>query len=159
MRGGVSRQLRKEGLAAFRMKRRILAAMTVAMLAGCVPSRSTGTAAVSAGNKTVYFVREVRGMNYDSLALSPSPDPCQDTDSDANYVFVELGPVNPYYRWDGSALHLFHSGGVESPVTFPVPVILHELGPLEWQELERTAPERGLSRVDVAVDGSCSSWF
>ena len=142
------------------MKLRVTFALALLTVAGCSPMRSNGAVAIAAGDQTVYFVREVRGMNYDSLALSPSPDPCQDTDGAGNYVFVALGPLNPYYRWDGSALHVFNTSRVEAPATFPVPVIVHELHPLEWQTLETTAAQQGLQRVDVPVsDSACRRWF
>ena len=118
---------------------------------GCQPGSSFGILQVGVQGGSVYFVREVRGLHYDALVLSASPDICQDMHGGSNFVFREVGTHRPYYRWDGQSLHLYTTGEVERPHSFPVPVVVHTVGPREWQEIERSADSTNLIRVNVEL--------
>lgn len=123
---------------------------------GCSSPNEYGIEPLHAGKTTVYFVREVRGMNYDSLALSATPDPCN-TDSPANYVDETLGPIDPLVRWDGRVLHLYSTSLAKPPRTpFPVRVEQHQVPPVDWPALEADPRRHGLRRIRVPLaPGSC----
>ena len=130
---------------------------------GCQPEgNSFGIRPVRIDGTSIYFIREVRGMNYDSLVLSASSNVCQDLDGKQNYVFEALGPTEPYYKWDGRVLHIFHTSRITAPRIFPVRIELHQLDALAWRELEGTATNRKMTKAIVPLNSSLTCramWF
>jgi hypothetical protein len=129
----------------------VLALLAVGLL-NCDLGPELGAARVQVGASEVFFIREVRGHNYDSLVISRSSNLCQPLGAPNNYVFSELGPLHPYYRVVGGTLHLYVTSPATPPSTpFPIAVIQHVLTPLEYVKLEDAAQQTGLERIDVPV--------
>lgn len=49
-------------------------------------------------SQEVYFKREVRGLHYDHLVLSPSKDFCREPNPKSDYIFRAQGPRRIYYK-------------------------------------------------------------
>lgn len=127
------------------------------VVCGCGLGPRFGVLRVDVGSERVYFIREVRGLNYDSLVISATDDLCQELDGPANFVFESLGPIRPYYTVVAGVLHIYTTYPGKAPSgQFPVTVVQHELGPLEWVDFDKTAQERGLRQV--VVEPTSSKW-
>lgn len=100
----------------------------------------------------VYFKREVRGSNYDSLWISTDPDPCKPRDPSRDYEFPELGPVTVYCRPGHGEMETYSTGELDTPDGAVELRVVHQvLDPLSFQTLEKTYASRGLTKIDVQV--------
>jgi len=123
------------------------------VLASCDIGPEFGVISVRVGDRDVFFIREVRGNNYDSLVISSSSDPCQNLSSPNNYVFEELGPIHPYYRIEGEVLHLYDTSGAVPPRNaFPVRVVQHAVSPLEYADIAAAPQKIHVRRIDVPLN-------
>ena len=77
----------------------------VLLVIGCEPARQVGVVGVDVSGRSVFFIREVRGQNYDSLVISAT-GACENLEGRHNYIYRELGPIYPYYRVANGVLHL-----------------------------------------------------
>jgi hypothetical protein len=104
-------------------------------------------------NAEVYFKREVRGQNYDSLVLSPKKNHC-DLPSKSDYIFRGQGPYLVYYKVENDTLILFTTSDVTPPAegTFPGKVLLNKMHPLDFVELRENYQKLGLKPLDVEVN-------
>jgi hypothetical protein len=122
----------------------------------CAPDLSSafGMLAVTVGNREVYFKREVRGLSYDALVISPSSSFCKMPDPRSDYIFREQGPVRLYYKVDNNTLVLYGTGSATPPEArnFPVNVVQHELTVLEFDQLDKDAARLGLLALEISVD-------
>lgn len=138
----------------------ILCLMIGVVLLGCGSDR-VGVLTVEAGDQTVYFIRTTRGLNFDELVLSPSSNVCQEMRAPTNLVFLAQGPSEPFYRWDGRALHIYSQTDTQEPASFPVPLIVHNVSPPAYQDFTRSQ-NRTLHRAEVPAKLSfpCEAfWF
>ena len=106
-----------------------------------------------AGKQSLYFKREVRGMNYDVLCLSTNKDPCAGADSKDDDVFSNFGGERVYYKIENDSLVLFSWTKTPSDKgRFQINVIPKELDPLERVELKKAPEKQGISYLDVKLD-------
>jgi hypothetical protein len=108
------------------------------------------------GGRTLYFRREVRGRNYDALAVSEGPDPCRSAEESQDIVFREQGPLTIYYGFAGNRLRVYSTSPVSLP---PRPSLIgmvesHVLGPLEWAQMETSYQKQGLKKLEVPLNVS-----
>jgi hypothetical protein len=131
----------------------LLSLVGLVWFCACGAGSDYGVVKVQVDGHELFFIREVRGNNYDSLVISASPSVCQDLDSPDNYVFTELGPIPPYYRVQAGVLHLYVTSAARPPRNaFPVNVVQHKLSPLEYADVVATPQALGVIRVDVPLN-------
>jgi hypothetical protein len=108
----------------------------------------------ASGGETLYFKREVRGLNYDVLTLSVDKDHCKKPDPSRDYVFDDLGPHTIYYRIEGDVLTLYLTIPATPPRNFQsqIKVEQREMAPLEFAKVANNHKERGLTLLDVPLD-------
>jgi hypothetical protein len=106
--------------------------------------------------KTVYFKREVRGINgnYDVVAISPNSDPCASVNDDTDYCICAWREF-VYYKLDGDTLHLYYATTDHVPAKpFPIKVVNHEINVMKLDEFKRSYAAQGITRLDLVVDGT-----
>ena len=107
--------------------------------------------------KAIYLKREVRGINgnYDVVAISQNSDPCVSFNDDSDYCICSWREY-VYYKLDGDTLHLYYATAFRAPAkqAFPVKVVNHEIHPMEAEEFKHKYAEIGITRVDLAIDGT-----
>lgn len=105
--------------------------------------------------RAIFFKREVRGINgnYDVVAISPNADPCVSVNDDTDYCICSWREYI-YYKLEGETLHLYYATADHSPAKheFPVRVVNHEIHPKDAEQFKRTYSERGITRLDLAID-------
>ena len=101
----------------------------------------------------LYFKREVRGLNYDVVALSTNPDCCVEANPRSDFIFGS-DPLPMYYSFEDNTLNLFLTSVVTSPSNFQssVKVVQHHLSPSEFADLQKSFKDRGLELLDVPID-------
>jgi hypothetical protein len=104
-------------------------------------------------SQEVYFKREVRGLNYDVLVLSPSSDHCEKPNPKSDYIF-RGGPAEIYYKIEDGALTLFLTIEATPPESgsFPIKIVQNKVHPLDFVDLKKNYENRGLKRLDVKID-------
>jgi hypothetical protein len=108
------------------------------------------------GNRTIYFKRVVRGLNFDEIVISPNSVLCGTPSSETDYEFTTLDPPDLLYRANGNDLLLFvHNDAAVAPTSgrFPVNVIQKSLDTPEYEQLERDAQKLGLVPLHIELDG------
>src|SRR6185369_16343361 len=97
--------------------------------AGCATYRDVGMLTLNCPNgEKLYFRREVRGLNYDALALIKDEDYCAQPDPNKAIIFTSLDH-DVLYKFVGNELHIYTMSDVRKGRTFSdkVSVILHTL--------------------------------
>ena len=109
-------------------------------------------------DQQVYFKREVRGLNYDSLTLSANKDHCVKPNPHHDYIYDELGPITLFYKTEGNTLEIFSTTLAKQPQSFPVSIkiVQHKLSPLEFAKLKQNYKERGLEILEVNINETLS---
>ena len=130
------------------------------VLAGCSAHDFAPQYAISKldlpNGKTIYFKREVRGINgdYDVVAISPNSDPCASVNNDTDYCICSWREF-VYYKLDGDTLHLYYSTADHIPTKpFPIKVVNHEINIVKVDEFKRDYLSQGITRLDMVVDGT-----
>src|SRR6266542_1087224 len=104
--------------------------------------------------QSIYFKREVRGINgdYDVVAISPNGDPCASVNDDTDYCICSWREY-VYYKLDGDTLHLYYATANHAPIKqpFPIKVVNHEVAPIDAQDFKRKYSGMGITRLDLAV--------
>jgi hypothetical protein len=113
-------------------------------------SSQYGLVTISVDGKQLYFKREARGLNYDSLILSTNKDHCAEYNPDSDYDFTNSDPT-VYYKVDGEVLHITASNAAP-PKDFPVKVSIHRITDnSEWFDLEENHLEKGLELLNIPL--------
>ena len=101
----------------------------------------------------VYFRREARGLNFDSLTLSRDPNHCRVPDNTSDIIFKGLGPIHLFYPFEGDNLHLY----LTNPVTIPpvlknLNIIQHGLTNQQYLAFSKNHKSEGLEFLDIPLD-------
>ncbi len=108
-----------------------------------------------------FFRRQVRGWNYDALSLSKNPNHCAEPDPANALIFIGMGPIEVFYKFEGNQLHLYKMQEVNSPKDFSTDVkfVFHELTNQQYIELRETYASKGLNISNVYINSelSCSN--
>lgn len=123
----------------------------------CVPDMSSDYGVVTVtmpNNLEIYFKREVRGLSYDTLVLSPNKSVCDMPNSKSDYIYPVIGPLELFYKVEGNSLILYGTFAAPPPEAskFPVSVVQHEFNPSEFSQLKMKIGEMGLKRLEVNID-------
>jgi hypothetical protein len=104
--------------------------------------------------QTIYFKREVRGINgnYDVVAISANGDPCTSMNRDNDYAINDCPSV--YYKLEGNTLHLYFWTASGSPTKPPVQLVNHEINNMDFDAFKRSYLSQGITRLDLVVDGT-----
>lgn len=125
---------------------------------GQIGQSQFGMVALSpSGGAPLYAHREVRGLNYDVVTLSPSSEFCSTPNLQTDYLL----------RYDGSPLYLsqhqgrtvvYRYGSIELPKAMQnnCGVAIEQLTFKEFQVLKQTYRSRGIERIDVPVAAGAS---
>jgi hypothetical protein len=107
-----------------------------------------------AGGQTLYFKREVRGINgsYDVIAISANSDPCASQDDKSDYRICGSGE-HVYYKFDGNILHLYGSTACSTPKQFPLHLTVenHEIHPIDWDLFKQDHPKQGIDHLSLIL--------
>jgi len=119
-----------------------------------------GTVEIPLGSgKVIYARREVRGLNYDVLALSPDSNTCAHANPQTDIIF----------RYDGTPLYLtrnrvgvavYRYGSVEIPRSAPslTGIEVEQVNFTDFKSLEKTYQQLHIRKLEVPVtSGSCTS--
>jgi hypothetical protein len=135
----------------------LLALLPISFTA-CLPdlSPSFGIVKLKIGDREVYFKREVRGLSYDTLVISPSDGFCGMPDPKSDFIFNSLDPLPLYYRVDNNTLVLYGTDSATPPEAenFPVKVVQHKLTALEFNRLAKDAAQLGLQPLEIQMKES-----
>lgn len=103
--------------------------------------------------REVFFKREARGIDYDSLALSVNSDPCTGPDPKTDYILHSSELPRIYYKIEDGALALYLSGTATPPGSgqFPVKIIQHKIHPIDYREFEKSYEKMGLRYVEFKM--------
>jgi hypothetical protein len=104
-------------------------------------------------NAELYLKREVRGLNYDVLALSTNKDYCKEPNASSEFIFAS-DPLPMYYSFEGNTLNLFLTSVAAQPADFQsaIRVVQHRLSPSEFTDVQKSFKARGLELLDVPID-------
>lgn len=116
-----------------------------------------GMHSVSVRDRKVYFKREVRGLNYDALAISLNSEACIKANPQSDYIFRVQGPITLFYKVDDNTLELYGRFTAAPPesVNFPVNIVQHELSLLEFEQIKERADQLGLKPLEVQINAQC----
>lgn len=106
----------------------------------------------SPSGKKLYFRREVRGMNYDSLSLSKDSNYCSKPDPQTSLIFHSIGP-HPFYKFNGEELHIYTMSDVTKPpkLVNGIELVLHKLTNQQSIGMKEKYREMGLQSADVPI--------
>ena len=108
-----------------------------------------------AGGKTIYLKRQVRGLNYDELAISANGNLCTPADSDTDYIYREQGPFLVFYSVSNGQLTIYNNAPLSEP-RYDIPgvkVVVKTLSQPDYFELERSFAKQGITKItEVPVD-------
>jgi hypothetical protein len=126
-------------------------------LSACGPDLSPSYGRVGvrvSDNAEVFFKREVRGLNYDALVISPSDRLCGMPKAKTDYVFTGMGPFDVYFKVENGGLILFTHYAATPPEgsPFPVRVVQNALGSPDFDKLAASAEGLNLRRLEVPID-------
>ena len=124
----------------------------------------------SNGNK-IYFKREARGLNYDSVILSANDNYCAEYNPELDYRFTTIDPTI-YYKIDSNALYLL-SGNltlpgyeykpeqyVTAPKSFPVKVVIVKPDKLiVWEKRKELYQDKGMELLEIPIDDNLKCYF
>jgi hypothetical protein len=127
------------------------------ILSACGPDLSPAYGRVGvrvSDNAQIFFKREVRGLNYDALVISPSDSLCGMPNAKTDYVFTGMGPFDVYYKVETGRLILFtHYAATPPPDSrFPVGVVQNELGSPDFDQLKSNADGLNLRHLEFPID-------
>lgn len=120
------------------------------MINGC---NNRAIRCVKVGEKSVCFLRELRGLNGDDVYLTLVNDVCHRPDRKQDYVSDRMGAGETvYYKVVENALHIYGSTGeMIAPKTgFPVKVVFEEYTP--------TRDVEGEGYVRLGLEPSKITW-
>jgi hypothetical protein len=108
-----------------------------------------------AGEK-LYFRREARGLNFDSLALTKNPDHCRKPDPSTDIIFKGLDPNVLFYKFQDNELHLYIDIPTNVPDNFleKTKIVQHEITNPKFLFLKENYKSEGLEMVDVKLNES-----
>jgi hypothetical protein len=136
----------------------ILLAVIAMLNFGCsIQSSQYGMLMVeSPAGEKLYFRREARGLNFDSLALTKNPDHCREPDPSTDIVFKERGPIILFYKFQDDELHLYVSipTNVLDKFLKKTKIVQHELSNPEFLFLKENYKSKGLEMVAITLDKS-----
>ncbi len=130
-----------------------------------MPFSSTfGIRKISVDGKELYFKREVRGLNYDSVILSADSNYCAEYNPELDYRFTTSDPTI-YYKIESDTLYLLAGNptlaGYEykpeqylrSPKNFPVKVVIVKPDKLIiWEKRKELYQDRGMEFFEIPLD-------
>jgi hypothetical protein len=104
--------------------------------------------------QTIYFKREVRGINgnYDVVSISTNSDPCKSYDEKTDYCICS-GRRYVYYKIEGDKIHLYDATANQSPERFPINLGIenHEIHPLDREKFEANYDKQGITRLLMEI--------
>ena|SRR5215216_4043837 len=108
----------------------------------------------SPSGEKLYFRREARGLNFDSLVLTKNPDHCREPDPSHDIVFFGLGPIHVFYKFEENRLHLYLTNLVDVPDKFSdkTQIVQHKLSNPEFIFMKENYKTDGLGLIDVPLD-------
>ena len=112
----------------------------------------------SPNGEKLYFRRDTRGLNYDSLSLSRNSNYCAEPDPNEAVIFNGHGDQPVFYKFEGNTLHIFDGGYIKMPPHFSdkVSVVVHKISNPEYIALEQNYQKKGLERSEVPANLKCS---
>ncbi len=117
-------------------------------------SSSYGLFVVESPNgEKLYFRREARGLNYDSLSLSQNQDYCSEPDASSDFIFAESA-TTLFYKFEGNELHIYLTVLAKTPSNFSAEtkVVQHKLNNLEFLAIKENYKNKGLELLDVSLN-------
>ncbi len=133
-------------------------------------SSKYGLVEISVNGKPLYFKREARGLNYDSVILSADGNYCAEYNPELDYRFTSLDDTI-YYKIDSGVLYLLTGNPVLSgynyqseqyivqPKKFPVKVVIIEPDKLIiYEKRKELYKDKGLQLLEIQLvdDLKCS---
>lgn len=105
-------------------------------------------------SQEVYFKREARGLNHDSLVLSANKDYCAEPSPQVDFIFHASGSHSIYYKIENGILIMYPSSAATPPESrqFPVKVVQYDLTTLDYAELQKNHEKLGLKYLEVKLD-------
>ena len=104
--------------------------------------------------QTIYFKREVRGINgsYDVVSISTNSDPCKSYDEKTDYCICSYRKY-VYYSVEGDKIHLYAATANRSPERFPINLKIenHEIHPLDREKFEANYDKQGITRLLLEI--------
>ena len=104
--------------------------------------------------QTIYFKREVRGINgnYDVVAISTNGDPCKSFDEETDYCICSYRKY-VYYKIEGDNIHLYYATATHVPARFPINLRIenHEINPLDREKFEANYDKQGITRLSLEI--------
>jgi hypothetical protein len=131
--------------------------LLLGLLTGCQTNMSSyGFSEVSLPNgQKLFFRREARGLNYDSLSITANPDFCASPNLDEDITFPSIGAV-VFHRFNEGRLVIYVISPPQIPKESPLKdvVTIQKITNPEFLNLKETYKERGLELADVPLDES-----
>ena len=110
--------------------------------------------------QTIYFKREVRGINgnYDVVSISTNSDPCKSYDEKTDYCICSYRKY-VYYKIEGEKIHLYDATADRSPERSPINLRVenHEIHPLDREKFEANYDKQGITRLllEIKPENKC----
>lgn len=110
--------------------------------------------------QTIYFKREVRGINgnYDVVSIPTNSDPCKSYDEKTDY-YIRSDRKYVYYKVEGDKIHLYSATANRSPERFPINMRIenHEIHPLDQEKFEANYDKQGITRLllEIKPENKC----
>jgi hypothetical protein len=134
-------------------------------------SSDYGIAKISVSGRQLYFRRERRGLNYDSVILSADGNYCAEYNPELDYRFTTEDPAI-YYKIDSDTLYLLSGNptleGYEynpeqylsSPKNFPVKVVVVKPDKLIiWEKRKELYQNKGMEFLELPLDETLKCYF
>jgi hypothetical protein len=108
--------------------------------------------------KKIYFKREIRGRNFDEIALSGNGDLCSKPTPQRDFIFPESSPTI-FFKFEGETLHLYLSALAQEPreSSIKINIMQHFLTNPEYIQMLEEHSKYGLTVLDVPIVGKCES--
>lgn len=130
-----------------------------------------GIAKISVSGRQLYFKREARGLNYDSVVLSANDNFCDKYNPESDFRFTTADPVI-YYKIDSDTLYLLSgnpaSGGSEhkpddyvvAAESFSVKVVIVRPDRLiDWEKRGELYQDREMKLLEIPLDDNLKCGF
>ncbi len=134
-------------------------------------SSDYGIAKISVNGRQLYFRRERRGLNYDSVILSADGNYCTEYNPELDYRFTTADPAI-YYKIESDTLYLLSGNptleGYEykpeqhlsSPKNFPVKVVVVKPDKLIiWEKRKELYQNKEMEFLEIQLDETLKCYF
>lgn len=139
----------------------VIAAIILSLLCSCTMIESSNNGSnygvqeinFPKQQSSIYFKREVRGLNFDALWISSNRDPCYPINKDSDIVFSALNHT-VFYKQTADSLYLYSTSPIDWPTnnTFVVKIIYNEIGANEFFSFEESYAAHGLKKLKIEID-------